>query len=173
MAQGSAQGRKHRGYATQKLIARDLVDAGLYPHALDVGAGRSGRDITGTPGVAIEVKAKGKFSPLAYVQQAKSDCGNDLPMAVIRLNGQGPKSIDEWPVLMLSEDVARKFNIGLKVRPWEVKRRGFDPLEWIKNVRGCPVIPYAAFTIKSHRIYMMRWGDVKTLIGKAILNEAH
>jgi len=41
-----SQSRKHRGYATQRIVAEYLKEQG-WQHALPVGAGRDGSDVTG------------------------------------------------------------------------------------------------------------------------------
>ena len=53
----SNQSRKHRGYATQRIVAEYLQEQG-WKHALPVGAGRDGSDITGIDGLDIEIKAR-------------------------------------------------------------------------------------------------------------------
>ena len=51
------------------------------------GSGRNGRDITGTPGVAFEIKTaddfKRDFKPTMWVAQAKANAGSDEPHPVI------------------------------------------------------------------------------------------
>lgn len=69
-----------------------------FPYAEPTGAGRSGIDITGMPGLAPEVKARSGFQPLAWLRQAASRAG--LPFAVFRCNGQGERSVEDWGVLM-------------------------------------------------------------------------
>jgi hypothetical protein len=92
-----ANSRKVRGMATQRMIAQDCVDSGLYPWATDTGAGRSGADIINTPGASIEVKARASFQPVAALRQAMEAAKvNETPVVVCRMNGQGEKSIDEW-----------------------------------------------------------------------------
>ena len=51
-----SQSRKHRGYATQRIVA-EYLQANGWEHALPVGAGRDGSDITGIKGLDIEIKA--------------------------------------------------------------------------------------------------------------------
>ena len=51
------QARKRRGMRTQALVAQHLAANG-WPYAESTGAGRSGSDVTGVPGLAIEVKAR-------------------------------------------------------------------------------------------------------------------
>ena len=91
------QSRKHRGYKTQKIVADHLAARG-WPFAESAGAGRSGSDITGVPGLAIEVKARADFSPMAWVRQASLNDG--LPMVTFRPNGMGEASVGTWPVIL-------------------------------------------------------------------------
>ena len=83
-----SQHRKHRGYRTEKVVAEYLSE--WWPHALPNGAGRPGNDVTGVP-IALEVKARSAFSPLAWINQVskRSEAGGDLPVVVCRMNGQG------------------------------------------------------------------------------------
>lgn len=99
-----SQHRKHRGYRTQKALAEYLAQKG-FPFAESAGAGRSGSDITGTIGIDWEVKARTGFNPSAAIKQLKErHNGKDLPVAVLRLNGQGEASIGEWVTLLRLED---------------------------------------------------------------------
>jgi hypothetical protein len=99
-----SQSRKHRGYKSQKIVADYLVENG-WPYAESTGAGRSGTDVTGTIGIDWEVKARTGFNPSAAIKQLKDrHNGKDLPVAVLRLNGQGEVSIGEWPVILRLED---------------------------------------------------------------------
>lgn len=99
-----SQSRKHRGYRSQKVVAMYLAEHG-FPFAESTGAGRSGSDITGTVGIDWEVKARTGFNPAAAIKQLKErHNGKDLPIAVLRLNGQGEASIGEWVTLLRLED---------------------------------------------------------------------
>jgi len=99
-----SQHRKHRGYRSQKVLAMYLAEHG-FPYAESAGAGRSGTDITGTIGIDWEVKARKDFSPGATIKQLKDrHNGKDLPVAVLRLNGQGEASVGEWVTLLRVED---------------------------------------------------------------------
>lgn len=93
------QARKRRGRQTEHLVARAFAADG-WPFALATGAGTPGRDITGVPGVAPEVKARSAFSPMANLRQAKANAKDDLPVVVMRPNGFGEATIDEWPVFL-------------------------------------------------------------------------
>ena len=99
-----SQSRKHRGYRSQKVVAMYLAEHG-FPYAESTGAGRPGTDITGTVGIDWEVKARKDFSPGATIKQLKDrHNGKDLPVAVLRLNGQGEANVGEWVTLLRLED---------------------------------------------------------------------
>lgn len=88
-----------RGRDTERLLARDLQVNGA-PDAEAVPASLKGRDIRGVPGIAIECKARRGFRPLEWVSQAVRNADGDYPIVVLRCDGQGPASIDDWPVIM-------------------------------------------------------------------------
>jgi hypothetical protein len=94
---------KQRGAETQRLVADYLKDNG-WPYATDAGAGRSGNDILGVPGLGIEVKARKDFSPQAWLRQAETG-GTGLPMCVHRPYGMGPASVAGWPVTLRLADL--------------------------------------------------------------------
>lgn len=96
---GAPATRKRRGADTQRVVAAAWRADG-WPSAEPVGAGASGRDLTGTPGVAIEVKARAGFDPQAWLRQATRNAGADIPAVVLRPNGAGPATVDGWPVIM-------------------------------------------------------------------------
>lgn len=91
--------RKGRGYATQVLAAEWFRHRG-FPYCTDTGPGRQGRDLLNLTGLAAEIKARKDFEPLAWIKQATSNAGHDLPFVLLRCNGQGPAAIAEWPVLL-------------------------------------------------------------------------
>jgi len=97
----ASQSRKHRGYRSQKVVAQWFVDHG-WPFAESTGAGRSGSDITGVPGLHVEVKARRAFSPLAWLRQTgkEAETHSGLPFVVFRCDGQGEANVGEWAVLM-------------------------------------------------------------------------
>lgn len=102
-----SQSRKHRGYKSQDILADKLVEAG-WPYAKSTGAGRTGTDVTGTIGIDWEVKARKDFNPSAAIKQLKErGDGEILPIAVLRLNGQGPASIGDWPAVLRLDDLIR------------------------------------------------------------------
>ena len=97
----SAQTRKHRGYRTQKVVAEYFAADG-WPFAESTGAGRSGSDITGVPGLSIEVKARTHFDPKAWLKQAEQESRGGLPVVVMRCNGQG-EDASQYPVMLRLE----------------------------------------------------------------------
>jgi len=101
-----SQSRKHRGYRSQKVLANFLAENG-FPFAESTGAGRSGTDVTGTVGIDWEVKARAGFNPAAAIAQLKDRANNDLGIVVLRLNGQGEKSVSDWVCLLRLEDAVK------------------------------------------------------------------
>lgn len=98
--------RKARGSATQGIAAAWWRGHG-FPYCTDAGAGRTGRDLLNLIGLAGEVKARANFNPLAWIRQAKSNAAGDLPFVLLRCNGQGEKTVADWPVLLRLEDFTR------------------------------------------------------------------
>jgi hypothetical protein len=93
----ASQSRKHRGYRSQKVLADYFTTRG-WPYAESTGAGRSGSDLTGMPGLAIEVKARSDLQPLAWLKQAEMNEG--LPLVIFRPNGMGEESVGKWGCLL-------------------------------------------------------------------------
>ena len=94
------QHRKHRGYASQRIVA-DYLRAHGWPYAEPTGAGRDGSDVIGVLDIDVEIKARRGFNPAAAMkQQAERWDGTRLPFAVLRLDGQGEASIGGWPVVV-------------------------------------------------------------------------
>jgi hypothetical protein len=99
------------------LAARYLAEHG-WPFAMPTGAGASGIDITGTPGLGWEVKARAGFDPMANLRQAVRNAGDNLPLVLLRPNGIGPASIGVWPVFTT-----------LDHQIWLLRKSGYgDPL---------------------------------------------
>ncbi|CAB4214980.1 hypothetical protein UFOVP1616_20 [uncultured Caudovirales phage] len=92
--------RVHRGLASQAVVA-DYFRANGFPYALSTGSGRTGTDVTGVIGVDIEVKARRGLPIEATMNQLKKRASDGvIPMAVLRIDGQGPSEIANWPALM-------------------------------------------------------------------------
>ena len=98
-----SQHRKRRGMRSQKLVAEALAANG-WPFAESAGAGRSGADVTGTPDIAVEVKARTNFDPLAWLRQAEAAADGRLPFVVVRCNGQG-ETVGDYPAMLRFADL--------------------------------------------------------------------
>lgn len=100
-----SQHRKHRGYASQRLVAQYLEENG-FPYAESTGAGRAGTDITGTPGLDWEVKARRGLNISALMHQLDERAADGkLGIGVIRPDGMGEKSIGLWPAVLTLADL--------------------------------------------------------------------
>lgn len=99
----ASQSRKHRGLATQRMVAEKWFKSRGWPWATSKGAGESGIDIVNMPGLAPEVKAQ-PGDVTGALLQAVRNAGNDLPFVVWRPNGYGPERMAKWPVILTLED---------------------------------------------------------------------
>lgn len=97
-----SQSRKHRGYRSQAVVAEWFAARG-WPYAESTGAGRSGVDVTGMPGLAIEVKARRNLNIVGFLRQAVAN-RKGLPFCVVRPDGMGEKSVGAWAVLVRLDD---------------------------------------------------------------------
>lgn len=107
--------RKQRAHDTETAVARWFGGNG-WPHAEPVGAGRSGSDVTGMPGLMVEVKARRDFRPVEWLKQHAHkepahaavgtfhDSPPKVPFVVWRPDGMGPTSIGSWGVMMRLDD---------------------------------------------------------------------
>lgn len=92
---------------SQKVVA-DWFAANGFPHAESAGAGRSGNDVTGAPGLRVEVKARRGFSPLSWLRQVRAGAetwNHGVPFVVFRNDGQGEANVGEWGVLLRLDDM--------------------------------------------------------------------
>lgn len=88
--------RKVRGRASEAIVAQYLVHHG-FETAHITSSSAAGSDILGIEGLDIEIKARKKFDPaLAMAQLRRRSREGGLGVAILRLNGQGEKSIDDW-----------------------------------------------------------------------------
>lgn len=99
------QHRKHRGYATQRIVADYLSTRG-WPYAHAIGAGEAGDDIQGVLDIAVEVKARRGFDPKGAITQMQARRRHGvMPFAVLRMDGTGPTTIDDWPCVIRFADL--------------------------------------------------------------------
>jgi hypothetical protein len=98
------QHRKMRGYESQRIVAKHFAANG-WPYAEPVGAGRTGSDITGMPGLDVEVKARRGLDLPSLLRQLDDRAAHgNLGFGILRLDGQGPASIADWPVIIRLDD---------------------------------------------------------------------
>lgn len=102
--------RKQRGHETETTVARWFTEHG-WPHAEPVGAGRPGTDVTGMPGLCVEVKARRDFRPVEWLKQHTRPSAAStvhrapvVPFVVWRPDGMGPMSAEGWGVMMRLDD---------------------------------------------------------------------
>lgn len=134
----ASQSRKHRGYRTQKVVAEFLQRHG-WPFAESTGAGRSGSDLTGMPGLACEIKARSDLQPLAWLKQAEANQG--LPFVIFRPNGMGEESVGRWGVMLRLEvftDLLRSAGYGT---PEQTDDRPKDHGEEAENDESLDPLP--------------------------------
>jgi hypothetical protein len=104
--------RRRRGFETEELVAQALRDDG-WPHADVPARGAGGRDVTGTPGLCWEVKARNGFDPGAWTRQAVKNAGPlEVPIVVMRPNGMGEASINLWPMFIPFGDGRRLLRLA-------------------------------------------------------------
>lgn len=105
-----AQSRKHRGYATQRLIALRWKLNGMAPYAVPVGAGDHGEDILNSPeGLVVEIKARDTVTLPSALQQAQKSNPTSMPWVIWRHNGQGEANLDNWTVTMRLVDAEKLY----------------------------------------------------------------
>jgi hypothetical protein len=110
------QTSKRRGAETQQAVA-DYYRL-IWPGATSAGAGASGQDILNVP-LDIEVKARADFNPTGWIRQQRKR-GAKGGHVVLRPNGMGLESIEDWLVIRRLADDA-----GLL---WALIEAGKDPL---------------------------------------------
>ena len=98
----SQQSRKHRGYATERLVASFLQQ--WWPNA-SVGRGQ-GKDVQGVP-FDIEIKARNSLDISGTLRQIKSrtDKSGELGFACFRLNGMGQQSVEQFVCMLPLKDL--------------------------------------------------------------------
>ncbi len=98
-----SRARRDRGRETEGAVAGFLRDNG-FPFAERVGSGAPGADITGTPGVGFEVKARRELNLPAWLRQA--DQYDGLAVVIHRPDGFGVEKVGLWPMTLRLKDGA-------------------------------------------------------------------
>jgi hypothetical protein len=95
-----ASARVQRGRQSEEIVAERLRQSGLL-YAERRPASLPGSDITGIPGVDIEVKATKDWSPTTWLAQQRKRASSDvLRVVVYRPQGYGADKVDLWPAVM-------------------------------------------------------------------------
>lgn len=108
--------RRQRAHETETAVARYLAGHG-WPYAMPAGAGRGGADVTGVPGLLIEVKARRDLKIRSWLKQASGHArgqpqGAYIPAVIWRPDGAGPVTVHEWPVMMRLDEWARLLRLA-------------------------------------------------------------
>ncbi len=122
-----SQHRKHRGYATERLVASYLQQ--WWPHA-SVGRGQ-GKDCLNVP-FDIEVKARNSLDIKGTLRQikARTSKSGELGFACFRLNGQGEAAVEEFVCMLTLGDLVELLRkAGYHRIPGEV--------DWDKTLVRC------------------------------------
>ena len=116
----ASQSRKHRGYRTQRVVAQYLTQ--WWEHAEPAGAGRQGKDVTGVP-FDLEIKARTAFSPKAWLDQVRQrSVVGELPIVVMRFNGQGEISSEYGAMLRFDDLVSLLLKAGYSEQSLQIDR---------------------------------------------------
>lgn len=110
----ASRARKVRAHETESAVAAWFKMNG-WPYAEPVGAGRMGTDVTGMPGLLVEVKARRDFRPVEWLKQHPPMADPDgfreawkqeppLLFVVWRPDGMGPALVASYGVMMRLDD---------------------------------------------------------------------
>ena len=123
----SQQSRKHRGYATERLVASYLQQ--WWPSA-SVGRGQ-GKDCLNVP-FDIEVKARNSLDIKGTLRQikARTSKSGELGFACFRLNGQGEASVEEFVCMLTLGDLVEL------LRKADYDRLPVD-IDWEASIERC------------------------------------
>ena len=97
--------RRQRGRESEKVVADYLVRQGFHTaHVTSMAA--SGSDVLGIPNLDIEVKARAGLpisETMAQLKRRRKVSG--LGVGVLRMNGQGEKSVGDWVAILTFDDL--------------------------------------------------------------------
>ena len=132
----ASQHRKHRGYATERLVQSYLQQ--WWPNA-SVGRGQ-GKDISNVP-FDVEIKARNSLDIKGTLRQIKARTSKtgELGFACFRLNGQGMASVEEFVCMLPLSDLVELLvragydKIPLELNPIRCNKCG----SWIIEKMEC------------------------------------
>lgn len=96
------QSRKVRGYDTERIVSERVRALWPFNHVVR----GPGPDLTETPGFSCEIKARRGLNLPEWMRQASrhSETHGGIPLLILRLDGQGPASVDDFPVVLRLAD---------------------------------------------------------------------
>ncbi len=104
--------RQARGKRTNVVVAAWLREHGWLRAEATVGA-EKGQDVKHVPGRSIEVKARADFDPRAWWRQARDNAvDGQIPVCIVRCNGQGEKAEDYLVFRRLEDDELNRDRFG-------------------------------------------------------------
>lgn len=104
--------RVDRARQTQEIVAAALRGLG-FVHAVSRAASLPGADVENVPPLAVEVKATRAVRLKEWLRQACANAGpGEVPFVVYRGEGQGPASLDDWPVVLRWADFVPLLRAG-------------------------------------------------------------
>ena len=124
----ASQHRKHRGYATERIVSRYLQQ--WWSNA-SVGRGQ-GKDILNVP-FDIEIKARNSLDIKGTLRQIKARTAKtgELGFACFRLNGQGEASVEEFVCMLTLSDLVEL------LRKADYDRIPSAEIDWEKTMIRC------------------------------------
>lgn len=122
--------RRQRAHQTEELVAQYFRDHG-YPYATAVGSGRGGTDVLHVDRTVVEVKACKTWEPRAWLRQAVGHATDgETSVVVARGDGQGPKTVDDWPAFFTLRQAVGLLRTDLALRQvLDALMDGDDPQE--------------------------------------------
>ena len=123
-----SQHRKHRGYATERIVSRYLQQ--WWSNA-SVGRGQ-GKDILNVP-FDIEIKARNSLDIKGTLRQIKARTSKtgELGFACFRLNGQGEASVEEFVCMLTLGDLVEL------LRKADYDRIPSGDIDWEAMIERC------------------------------------
>lgn len=90
--------RKRRGRESEHVVAEYLRQ--VWPYCRPSDSSANGPDLVETPAAAVEVKSRRGLDLPRWLRQANRNARGALPLLIIRSDGQGPASVDEWAAVV-------------------------------------------------------------------------
>ena len=124
----ASQHRKHRGYATERLVANYLQQ---WWRNASVGRGQ-GKDVLNVP-FDIEIKARNSLDIKGTLRQIKARTAKtgELGFACFRLNGQGEASVEEFVCMLTLGDLVEL------LRKADYDRIPSGDIDWESMIERC------------------------------------